>query len=144
MSGYPRLDTPSRMMRQQDELYDLWWKVWRTEKLVDYIPQPKKWRETDRQVCVGDIVAFVKEDAAEHFGKPIYKIGRVCEVEHSTDGLIRSCVVEYKNADNPTVTKRTRVSVRHCAVVHAEDDLDLIQQLNAASHHANLLYHSNS
>ena len=144
MSGYPRLDTPSRMMRQQDELYDLWWKVWRTEKLVDYIPQPKKWRETNRQVCVGDIVAFVKEDAAEHFGKPIYKIGRVCEVEHSTDGLIRSCVVEYKNADNPTVTKRTRVSVRHCAVVHAEDDLDLIQQLNAASHHANLLYHSNS
>ena len=140
MTGYPRLSTPSRMMRQQDEVYDVWWKVWRSEKLVDYIPQPKKWRETGRQVCVGDIIAFVKEDAAEHFGKPVYKIGRVCEVEHSADGLVRSCTVEYKNAENPNVTKRTKISVRHCAVVHAEDDLDLIQQLNAASHHANLLY----
>ena len=144
MSGYPRLDAPSRMMRQQDELYDLWWKIWRNEKLVDYIPQPKKWRENDREVCVGDIVAFVKEEAADHFGKPVYKVGRVAEVEHSADGRVRACVIEYKNASNPDLVQRTRVSVRHVAVVHAEDDLDLIQQLNAASHQANLLYHSKS
>ena len=142
MSGYPRIDTPSRMMKQQDELYDLWWEVWRKERLADFIPQPNKWRTNSVEMKVGDIVAFVKEETGDHHGKPIYKVGRVVDVERSADGLIRTCSIEYKNSANPTLFQRTRMSVRHVAIIHSESDLDIIQQLNAAAKDADELYFS--
>merc|ERR1711954_332468 len=114
MSGYPRLDKPSRLIQQQNRLYDLWWKVWRQER-------------------VDDFVIFVKETAEDHFGTPVWKLGRVISVEHSADGLIRTCTIEYTNAANPKLFLKTRVSVRHVAIVHAEDDLDLVHELNQAA-----------
>ena len=141
MSGYPRLDMPSRMMKQQDELYQIWWDVWRKERLADFIPQPNKWRNNTVELKVGDIVAFVQHETGDHHGKPIYKLGRVTAVEHSADGLIRTCSIQYKNAANPTLFQNTRMSVRHVAVVHSENDLDIVQQLNVAARTANALYY---
>ena len=140
MSGYPRVDAPSRMMKQQDDLYELWWDVWKKERLADFIPQPNKWRSNSESVKVGDIVAFVKEETGDVHGRPIYKVGRVTAVEHSVDGLVRTCCIEYKNAANPTLFQNTRMSVRHIAVIHSENDLDLVQQLNAAARSADKLY----
>lgn len=40
LSGYPTVSSPSRLIEQMDRVYDSWWKVWRTQKLVDFIPQP--------------------------------------------------------------------------------------------------------
>ena len=140
MSGYPRVDAPSRIMKQQDELYDLWWDVWKKERLADFIPQPNKWRANSTAIKVGDIVAFVKEETGDVHGRPIYKVGRVTAVEHSVDGLVRTCSIEYKNASNPTLFQTTRMSVRHIAIIHSEGDLDLVQQLNVAARAANLLY----
>ena len=140
MSGYPRVDGPSRMMKQQDELYQLWWDVWRKERLADFIPQPNKWRNNTTELGVGDIVAFIKEETGDHHGKPLYKVGRVISVERSADGLIRTCTIQYKNAANPTLFLETRMSVRHVGVIHSENDLDLIQQLNSAAKTANELY----
>ena len=133
MSGYPRLDKPSRLIQQQDRLYDLWWKVWRQERVADFVPQPSKWKHNSRCVQVDDIVIFVKETAEDHFGTPVWKLGRVISVEHSADGLIRTCTIEYTNAANPKLFLKTRVSVRHVAIVHAEDDLDLVHELNHAA-----------
>ena len=140
MSGYPRVEGPSRMMEQQDKLYELWWDVWRKERLVNFIPQPNKWKSNGAEVKVGDIVAFIKEESGEHHGKPIYKVGRVVSVDRSQDGLVRTCTIQYKNAANPSLFHETRVSVRHIGVIHSENDLDLIQQLNAAAKSANELY----
>ena len=140
MSGYPRIDAPSRMVKQQDDLYDLWWDVWKKERLADFIPQPNKWRSNSESIKVGDIVAFVKEETGDVHGRPIYKVGRVTAVEHSVDGLVRTCSIQYKNAANPTLFHDTRMSVRHVAVIHSENDLDLVQQLNAAAKAAEELY----
>ena len=140
MSGYPRIDGPSRIMKQQDELYKVWWEVWRKERLVDFIPQPNKWKKNSTELKVGDIVAFIHLESGDHHGKPVYKIGRIISVERSADGLIRTCTIQYKNASNPSLFQETRMSVRHVAVIHSETDLDLVQQLNAAARQANVLY----
>ena len=140
MSGYPRIDGPSRIMKQQDELYKVWWEVWRKERLVDFIPQPNKWKKNSTELKVGDIVAFIHLESGDHHGKPVYKVGRIISVERSADGLIRTCTIQYKNASNPSLFQETRMSVRHVAVIHSETDLDLVQQLNAAARQANVLY----
>ena len=67
----------------------------------------------------------------------MWKISRITDLEHSSDGLIRTCTVEYKNASQPTVRQTTRQSVRHVAKLHSEDDLDLYQELDEAAKTAN-------
>ena len=140
LAGYPRLDVPSRMMRQRDEFYQAWWDIWRKEKLTDYIPQPSKWRDNSEELQVNDIVAFIKLDTGDHQGGPVYKIGRVTAVQRSADGRVRTCEIEYKNAGNPKLFLKTRMSVRHVSVVHTESDLDIILELNSAAKAANEHY----
>ena len=77
LSGYARVSTPSRLLDQMDKVYDVWWKVWRTEKLVDFIPQPTKWKKTNEQLKEGDIVIFLKSDAEHRLGDPIWRIAPV-------------------------------------------------------------------
>ena len=130
MSGYPQFQSPSRMIEQMDLVYDVWWKVWRDEKLIDFIPQPSKWRKTTYELKEGDIVLFVKESKEDHFGKPLWKIARVVSVEYSADSIVRTCTLQYKNASNSKVWHETRVSARHVAKIHHEGELTLVQELN--------------
>ena len=134
MSGYPQLQTPSRMITQMDDCYDAWFKVWREERIVDFIPQPSKWKRSNESLKVGDIVVFIKERPEDHFGQPLWKLAKVVEIEHAADGHVRTATVEYRNASNPTLVQTTRVSVRHVAKLHDENELDLIQELNEAAH----------
>lgn len=140
MSGYPQFQSPSRMIEQMDKVYDIWWKVWRDEKLIDFIPQPGKWKKTTCELKVGDIVLFVKEAKEDHFGKPLWKIARVVSVECSADGIVRTCTLQYKNASNPKVWHETRVSARHVAKIHHEGELTLIQELNEQARAVDAVY----
>ena len=56
MSGYPQLTKPSKMLENMDQVYDVWWKIWREERVVDFIPQPRKWKRNNQELQVGDIV----------------------------------------------------------------------------------------
>ena len=141
MAGYPKLDCPSRIMAQLDEVYETWWKVWRKERIADFIPQPPKWKgNSDQALQVGDVVVFLKERPEDHFGTPLWKLAEVVSVEYSADGLVRTCTVRYRNASQPTVDQTTRVSVRQVAIVHSENDLDLVSDLNEAAKVVNDLY----
>ena len=133
MSGYPQLEKPSKMLENMDRVYDIWWQIWREERIVDFIPQPRKWKKNNQDLKVGDIVVFMKELPEDHFGRPLWKVARIIGLEHSSDGLVRTCSVEYKNASQPTVFHKVRLSVRHVAKLHSEDDLNVIQELNEAA-----------
>ena len=137
LSGYPRISTPSRLIEQMDKVYDVWWNVWRTEKLVDFIPQPSKWKKTTYQLKEGDIVIYLKSDAEHRLGDPVWRIARVQSVDVSEDGLARSAVLEYRNPSEKTF-RTTRRSVRTVVVVHREDELDLYQILEQAAQHVPL------
>ena len=137
LGGYARLSTPSRLIDQMDAVYDVWWKIWRTEKLIDFIPQPSKWKKTNEQLKEGDIVIFLKADSENRLGEPIWRIARVKSVSVSEDGLARTAVLEYRNPNEKTF-RTTNRSVRTVVVVHREGDLDVLQSLERAAQSADL------
>lgn len=137
LSGYPRISTPSRLIEQMDKVYDVWWSLWRTEKLVDFIPQPSKWKKTSYQLKEGDIVIYLKSDAEHRLGDAVWRIARVLSVDVSEDGLARSATLQYRNPGEKTF-RTTRRSVRTVVVIHCEDELDLYQILEQAAQHVPL------
>ena len=133
--GFARISSPSRLIDQLDKIYEVWWNVWRNEKLVDFIPQPSKWKITNEQLKEGDIVVYLKSDLEKRFGEPVWKIARVVSVETSEDGMARVATLEYRNP-NEKKFRTTRRSVRTVVVVHRETDLDIFQSLEAAARDA--------
>ena len=142
IGGYARVSPPTRLIDQLDSVYRSWWNVWLNEKLSDYIPQPNKWRKNELHIRVGDIVLMLQNDEEVRLGGPIWRIARVISVETSAnDGYVRAAVCEYRIPGEKKM-RQTRRSVRKLAVVHQEDDLDVIQQLNQAAREAGLSYHA--
>ena len=109
------------------------------EKLLEYIPQTRKWRSGEGVFRVGDIVISLRADTDQTFGFPVWRTGRVREVEVSKDGVIRSVVIEYKNSTE-TVFRTTRRSARTVAVLHREGDLELVEELNEAARRAQVQF----
>lgn len=132
LSGFPTVSSPSRLIEQMDRVYDSWWNVWRTQKLVDFIPQPSKWKKTNEQLKPGDVVIFLKSDSENRLGEPVWKIARVKEIDVSKDGLSRSATLEYRNPSEKTF-RTTHRSARSVVVVHREGDLDVAQSLELAA-----------
>ena len=132
MTGHVTLDKPGRLLEQLDKVSESWWRVWKDEKLVEYVPRPSKWLTTNEQVAVGDIVLFLKHDNEKGFGGARWKIGRIVAVEESRDDIPRVVTIEYRNPDEK-VFRETRRSVRKIAVIHHEGDLPLVEELNLAA-----------
>ena len=136
--GYPRLEDKSRQINQMDLVAKAWWNVWLTEKLENFIPQPPKWFKTSRQPEVGDIVIFLKMDKETRLGDTLWKLGRVKELKPSNDGISRSVVLEYNNA-NEEVYRTTHRNVRKIAILHREGDVELVERLNRAQKESNVM-----
>ena len=131
--GYARISPPSRLVEKMDLVFQGWWKIWETEKLADYIPQASQGNGASVTVGVGDIVLMLKDPDEVKLGGPIWRIARVTEVETSAnDGLVRVATCQYKNPAEKSF-RYTRRSVRKLAVIHQENDLDYVQELNAAA-----------
>lgn len=139
LSGCCMIGSPSSMLARMEDVFQAWWKAWYDEKLVDFIAKPTKWLKSDRPLQVGDIVIFLKTGEEQVLGEPIWRIGRIQEVEESEkDFQVRTVVVEYKNKQEMKF-RTTRRSVRKVAVLHREDELELVQELNAAARAAEKL-----
>ena len=139
LGGYAKVSGPSRLMDQMENVYKSWWTVWKNEKLLDYIPQPKKWQKNNGDVKIGDVVIFLKSDKDQTLGEPRWKMGRIKDVETSKDGLVRVVIIEYKNSTE-SIFRTTRRSARTIAVLHREGELEMIEELNEASRQANLVF----
>ena len=132
MVGPVTLDKPGRLLEQLDKVAESWWRVWKDEKLAEYVPRPSKWLTTNEQVAVGDIVLFLKHDGEKGFGGARWKVGRVTGVEDSRDDVPRVVTIEYRNQDEK-VFRETRRSVCKIAIIHHEGELALVEELNLAS-----------
>ena len=139
LGGYVKIETPTRLMEQMDKVYRSWWNVWKNEKIADYIPHSPLWKTTSEQPSAGDIVIFLKMESEASFGEPVWRIGRIQDIEYSSDGVIRTVVISYKNSNEKTFRSTCR-SVWKIAILHHEGDLELIEQLNAASKDAGILF----
>jgi Family of unknown function (DUF5641) len=139
LSGCCMIGTPSAMLERMEDVFQAWWKAWNEEKIADFVARPVKWLRSDKPLAVGDIVIFLKTGEEQALGEPIWRIGRVAEIEQSEgDSLVRTVIIEYKNAQENKF-RTTRRSVRKVAVLHREDELELVQELNAAAREAERL-----
>lgn len=139
LSGCCMAGAPSLMLARMEEVFQAWWRAWQEEKLVDFVGKPAKWFRSDPALREGDIVVFLKTGDEQSLGEPIWRIGRIVEVEISArDQLVRTVSIEYKNATENKF-RTTRRAVRKVAVLHREDELEMVQEINAAARAADKL-----
>jgi hypothetical protein len=133
MSGPCTVDKPSKMLEKMHQVFEAWWQAWYKEKLTDFVVQPPKWLRSDPNLKVGDIVIFQKRGQEQVLGSPIWAVGRVEEADVSeSDGKVRELVIQYRNPGESKF-RTTRRAARSVALLSSEDDLDLMQELNAAA-----------
>jgi hypothetical protein len=133
MSGFCTFDKPSKMLAKMEDIFNAWWEAWHKEKLLDYVAKPPKWLRSDLSLKVGDVVIFQKKAQEQVLGQPIWTIGRVVEAnESASDGKVREVVIEYRN-NGEKKFRTTHRAARSVAVLHREDDLDLMQEIAAAA-----------
>ena len=140
LGGFAKVETPSRMLDQQQDLYKLWWDLWNQELLTYFVPRPQHWPVNNDLLKVGDIVLFLKADAQQSFGHPVYRIARVRELETSTDGRERVAILEYRIPEENGL-KTTRRAIRKMVKIHSEEELDIVQELNRAAKAVDTGYH---
>ena len=125
-----------------DAVHRSWWKVWEQESIASYIPRPNKWLKTTRVPEVDDIVIFLDKDKETALGKTLWKLGRVLEVVNSKDEGKRMVNIGYKNpsewhkSPKEAPWRDTWRSTRKIAILHREEDLELIEELNKAAKEA--------
>ena len=111
----------SRLSEQLEEVEKSWWKLWATEKLVDFVPQPAKWPRTNNNLAVGIVVIFPMKKPKSPIGEIMWKYGKVAEILPSSDGLVRQVKITYQNYKEEVWRYVTRGARK--AVIHSEDDL---------------------
>ena len=82
-----------RIIESNDKIFESWFKEW----LLSYVPkliEKPKWFNTERNLCVGDVVLFLKSE--QEFDR-IYQYGIVTTTVQSRDGIVRLVEVEYQN-----------------------------------------------
>ena len=141
MSGYCQVEKPTKLLEAMEAVFQAWWKVWAEQRLIDWVPQPAKWKRTNETVKVGDVVMFPKVGAEQVVGRAVWRLGRVVVADASKrDGRVRKVEIEYKNLEEG-VFRRTVRAVREVAVLHRESDLEVYEQLNQAAREADRKFH---
>jgi hypothetical protein len=121
-------DKFDRILKQNIEIFDVWWEAWLTSAVPKLVPQPK-WFTNDGGIRLGDIVIFKKVDSALS-GQ--YQYGIVQGVNYSSDNLIRSVLIRYRNASE-SIDRTTTRSVRTVTIIHRVDELNIAEELGNAA-----------
>ena len=121
-------DKFDRILKQNIDIFNTWWEAWLTSAVPKLVPQPK-WFHNDGGVRVGDVVIFKKAESALS-GQ--YQYGIVQELKCSSDNIIRSVVLRYRNATE-NVDRTTTRSVRTIVIIHRVDELNIMEELGNAA-----------
>ena len=84
-----------------------------------------KWFDSDKDLHIGDIVLFLKN---ENGLSNDYQYGMITEVHNGIDGKIRSVNVKYRN-HNENVDRITHRASRQLIVIHQIDEIDIMVEL---------------
>ena len=84
-----------------------------------------KWFQTDRDVKVGDVVLFLKQ---ENQLSSTYQYGMISDLSKSSDEKIRKATVRYRNSTE-AVDRFTNRAVRQLIVIHPVDELNIMEEL---------------
>ena len=119
---------PSKIISQNNSIFVAWFEAWVISYVPKLIEQPK-WFSNDKDLKVGDVVLFLKNE------KEIcndYQYGMIAKIENSKDGKARTVKVKYRNC-NENVDRFTTRPTRQLVMIHPVDELNIIQELNKIS-----------
>ena len=115
---------PSKFIKENKLIFETWFETW----LTPYVPKlmyHQKWLKNDKNLMIGDIVLFLKQDKNLCI---IYQYCIVHSLKISEDGKIRRAVIKYRN-HNESTDWYTNRAVREIVMIHPIDELDIITEL---------------
>ena len=128
-------DDLRRIIESNREIYEVWFKEWLVSCVPMLVEKPK-WFITERNICVGDIVLFLKSE--QEFDLQ-YQYGIVIVTYEGKDGIIRVVEVEYQNASE-NVKRTTKRGVRDLVVIHEVDEIGISSELDQLCHCTHISY----
>lgn len=89
---YSDEDKPSKRLAYKEDLENSWWNQWKVHCFDSLLPT-QSWHQKKRGVKPGDIVLVSYTDKSK---TGTFRLGRVDKIEVDEDGLVRTCVVQYR------------------------------------------------
>ncbi|XP_066933763.1 uncharacterized protein [Clytia hemisphaerica] len=123
IDGLILCDHPTKILKDNEKVFDTWFDVWLTVHVPKLVKQTK-WYVSD-QISVGDIVLFIKHESSL---SNKYTYGLVKELEFGDDLLPRKAKIVYRN-ENETVMRETHRAVRGLVIIHHVDECDYLHEL---------------
>ena len=118
-----------RIIAANNDVYSIWFKCWLTEYVPKLMQQQKWFKNSERELVEGDIVLF---KAKEKELETRYRYGRVKELLPSKDGISRTVIVEYQNAEEK-VKRTTKRGVRELSLIQHIDEVGVMHELSDAA-----------
>ena len=126
---------PEKLLFINEKLFNTWFECW----LISHVPKlmhHSKWFQTDRDVKVGDVVLFLKQ---ENQLSSTYQYGMISDLSKSSDEKIRKATVRYRNSTE-AVDRFTNRAVRQLIVIHPVDELNIMEELGQIATFADMQY----
>ena len=87
-------NNPDKFLFTNKKLFNTWFQCWLISHVSKLMHHPK-WFQTDRDVKVGDVVLFSKQ---ENQLSSTYQYGMISVLSRSSDDKIRKATVRYRNS----------------------------------------------
>ena len=116
-------------------LFENWFENW----LLSHVPKlmfHPKWFNSERDVKVGDVILFLKNEGNLN---NTYQYGMIKDVEFSKDDKIRRVTIKYRNT-NENTNRETRRAVRNIVMIHPVDETCIAQELGEMAMKAAMVY----
>ena len=117
-------DNSSKLIQQNQEIFDSWFELWLVSHVPGLIAKPK-WFKSDIDLKKGDVVLFTKQDSPIRSN---YQFGMIESIEVGRDNKVRKVRVRYQNASE-NVHRFTNRSVRSLVVIHRVDETSVMMDL---------------
>ena len=116
---------PGDLLKKVEDSYSVFYNLWNTSMIPVFMKLNKWYSDGKVEIKKGDIVYFKKEDGAL---SNVWTVGKISEVEFSSDGKARRATVEYRNSseDHNRTTDR---GVRSLIKLFHIDDLSWSEQM---------------
>ena len=139
-TGPVTLGNASEVLQAQIAIQQSWYKCWESQVIQSYIPRSSKWPTSDDAPKTGDVVIFMRVETDIVLGERAWRVGIVTEAPNSKDGAVRKVTIKYRNASE-RVFRTTIRSVRHIAIIHPQDESELVPMLNECQRLSNVAFH---
>jgi hypothetical protein len=117
-----------KIIQDNKEIFNAWFEVWLLCHVPKLMHQPK-WFRSGKDLKVGDVVLFLKQESA--IGSN-YQFGIVESVDAGRDSKVRKVTVRYRNHTESTDRFTTRAA-RALVVIRHADEMNIMEELGDIS-----------